>query len=345
MLINRTKLGQLLQQASKVVNTRNTIPVLATVKLVADGNSLTVTATDLDIEITAKMDCSGSLSACIDARLLSGIIGKLSANDVEIEVDGNTAVIKAGRSRFKLPVLPVEDFPTMDVGQFDAEFEADPSSIFGPVAFAMSIEAARYYLCGVYLQPTAVTATDGHRLSTVSIDLGAEFEPVIVPSATVAVAPKGKTTVRVSSGKIQFSTGETTITSRLVDGSYPDYERVIPRGQENTAVFDNAELKAAAERVSVVSIDKTPSIKLALDGEEIAVTARAIEAEAADMVKCAYDGPAQAVGFNANYLKDVLSALPAGEVRMAVGDCNGPVVFVSDAAPEQRIVLMPVRVG
>lgn len=343
--VERNHLAALLTQVTKAVNSRNTVPVLACVRLVNEGTRLTATATNLDIEITGSIESSGDAGAtCVDAKLLAGIVAKLPGGTVAIEADGNTATVKSGRSRFKLSTLPVEDFPTLEAGEFTAEFETDPSALFAPVAFAMSEEQTRFYLCGIYLQPTAVTATDGHRLSTVAHEFGVDFEPVIVPSGTVAIAPKGKTKVRLSNRKIQFVTDNAVITSRLIDGTYPDYERVIPRNQGNVAVFDNAALRAAADRVSLVSKDKTPTVRLDLTSEEITITARG-EGEGRDVVACAYDGPAQAVGFNAGYLAAVLGSLPAGEIRMAVGEANGPIVFTSDSAPEQRVVLMPVRVS
>lgn len=343
MRVSRSALARLLTQVTKAVETRNTIPILATVRLVAENSRLTVTGTNLNVEMAGSIEADGDLAVCIDAKLLAAAVNKAGGDDLAFEADGTTATLKAGRSRYKLPVLPVDDFPTMQTGEFTAEFDADPAAMFAPVAFAMSDEATRFYLCGAYLEPHAVTATNGHKLSSVAHELGVEFRPVIVPSGTVALAPKGKTKVRISGTKIQFVADDIILTSALVDGSYPDYERVIPRDQPNVAVFDNAAMKAAVDRVAIVSQDKAPSVRLDLTTAEISVSARG-DGEADDVVPCAYDGPAQAVGFNARYLGEVLGCLPNGDVRMAVGDCNGPVVFTSDAAPAQRVVCMPVRV-
>ncbi|MFU0504147.1 DNA polymerase III subunit beta [Pseudaminobacter sp. NGMCC 1.201702] len=341
----RHDLAHLLSHVTKAVPSRNTIPVLGTVRLIARDGKLTVTGTNMDLEISGSIeaDTPEPLEACVDAKLLSAAAGKAPGETITIEADSGHILVKAGRSRVKLDVLPVDDFPTMEAGEFAAEFEVDAAALFAPVAFAMSDEQTRYYLCGAYLEPTAITATNGHKLSSVAHEL-IEFAPVIVPSATVAIAPKGKATVRVSERKIQFVAEGITITSKLIDGTYPDYERVIPKNLENVAVYDNATMKAAAERVAIVSQDKSPSVRLDLTSEEITLTARG-NGEADDVVSCAYDGPAQAVGFNARYLAEVLGALPAGDVRMAVGDCMGPVVFTSDAAPEQRVVCMPQRVS
>lgn len=343
MRVSRSALARLLTQVTKAVETKNTIPILATVRLVADGGRLTVTGTNLNVEMSGSIEADGDFAACIDAKLLAAAVNKAGSDDLAFETDGATATLKAGRSRYKLPVLPVDDFPTMQTGEFTAEFDADPAAMFAPVAFAMSDETTRCYLCGAYLEPHAVTATNRHKLSSVAHEIGVEFKPVIVPSGTVALAPKGNTKVRISGTKIQFCTDDIVLTSALVDGSYPDYERVIPRDQPNVAVFDAAAMKDAVDRVAIVSQDKTPSVRLDLTREEISVSARG-DGEADDVVPCAYDGPAQAVGFNARYLGEVLGCLPSGDVLMAVGDCNGPVVFTSDAAPAQRVVCMPMRV-
>lgn len=346
MRTSRHDLARLLGSVTKAVQSRNTIPILAMVRLAADNGKLTVTGTDLNIEIAGHIEAEGTLSCCVDAKLLAGAVGKAAGEFITLEQDGNDVVVKAGRSRFKLPSLPIADFPNLDAGTFTAEFEADPAALFAPVAFAMSDEQTRYYLCGAYLEPKAVTATNGHKLSSVAHALPefgfADGKGVIVPAATVALAPKGTCTVRLNERKIQFVADDVTITSSLVDGTYPDYERVIPRGLENVAVYDAATMKAAADRVAIVSQDKTPSVRLDLTSEEITLTSRG-NGEAVDVVACAYDGPAQAVGFNAVYLSAVLSSLPAGEIRMTVGDCMGPVVFTSDAAPDQRVVCMPQR--
>ncbi|MFC3206846.1 DNA polymerase III subunit beta [Aquamicrobium soli] len=342
MRIERHALARLLTSVTKAVPGRNTIPILATVRLVGKDGKLTVTGTDLDIEIAGSIPADGELATCVDAKLFAAAIGKIAGTEVELAIEDNVLVVKSGRSRYKLATLPVCDFPTMNYGDFAVEFEADMASMFAPVAYAMSDEATRYYLCGAYLEPKAVTATNGHKLSTVAHELP-DFAPVIVPSATVALAPKGSAKVRLSGTKIQFVTDDFTLTSKLIDGTYPDYERVIPRNLANIVVVDSAALKSAADRVAIVATDRTPSVRLDLTSEEVTVSSRG-DSEATDVVPCVYDGPAQAVGFNAHYLVEVLGSLPAGPVKMAVGDCMGPVVFTSDAAPQQRVVCMPQRV-
>jgi DNA polymerase-3 subunit beta len=342
MLISKHDLARLLSSVTKAVESRNTIPILGTVRLVADGTTLQATATNLDIEITGSVPTDGTLAACVDAKLLAAAVGKAAAGELTIEEEPGYVVVKAGRSRAKLPTLPLEDFPTIEHGEFTTEFETDPAALFAPVAFAMGTDSERFYLCGAYLEPTAVTATNGHKLSNVQLELP-EFEPVIVPAATVALAPKGKCKVRLSQSKIQFITDGFTMTSRLIDGTFPDYRRVIPTNLENTATFDGAKLKAAAEYVAIVSQDKEPAVRLDLTSEEITLAARGT-GEANDVVPCTYNGPVQTVGFNARYLAECLNSLPAGDVDMSIQDGTGPVVFTSKAAPQQRVVCMPRRV-
>lgn len=350
MRLDRHQFARLLATVAKVVESRNTIPILSTVRLIAGDGKIAATATDLDIEVTGSIDAEGEFSGCIDAKLLAGIVNKLSGDTVDLDIDGTTVTIKAGRSRFKLQTLPVDDFPTMDAGKFTAEFEADAAALFAPVAYAVSDEQTRIYLNGVYLEPVAVTATNGHKLSTVAFEALGDFAPVIVPTRTVEMAPKGDAAVRLSASKIQFQTDEVTITSRLIDSSFPDYQRVIPRNNERLVTFDGAALKAATERVRlVVTEDREPGVRLAIavteGGEgEITVSAASRGGEAVDFVPCSYEGEPMEIGFGSGYLVEVLSNLPAGEVTLALQDAGSPALFTSAAAEGHRTVLMPRRV-
>lgn len=344
MRIQRHEFARLLASVAKAVPTRNTIPILATVRLVAASGRLTATATDLDVEITGNIEAEGDFSACIDAKLLAGIVAKVTGDTIEIDADGRSATLKAGRSKFKLETLPVEDYPSLDHGKFDAEFEADLATLFGAVSFAMSQEQNRHYLCGVYLQPDAVTATDGHRLATRKFDKLGKFKPVIVPRNLVPILPAGRAVVRLSSGKIQIEHTTSTITSRLVDGTFPDYERVIPTANNKIATVDAEALRQAAGRVALISSERGKGVKLVVNGDGIGLWARG-SGEAEDSVEAAYEGDAVEVGMNAQYLADILTAMPDGATYVAIDDGGSPVLFTSPADASLRIVGMPMRVG
>lgn len=344
MRIERNQLARLLQQVTKVVNSRNTIPILDTVRLVATDGRLTATATDLDIEVTAGIDADGEIAVCLPAKTLTDIVGKAAGDKIEIDCEGAAATIKAGRSRFKLQSLPVDDFPTMEAGKFAATFTANLAAIIEPVAFAMSDEETRYYLNGVYLQPGVATATNGHRLSTNKDKAWDDHEPVILPRKLVGMMPAGEITVDVSNTKVRLTAGEIVIISRVIDGTYPDYERVVPTNNGKHIIVDADELQKAAARVAVVSDERERGVKLVIGHGEIALWVRAQGDEATDAVTCDYDGEPIEVGFNAAYLAEVLSNMPAGPVTMSLNDGGSPVLFTSKAAEGLRIVLMPRRV-
>jgi len=350
MRIQRHDLARLLAATTKVVESRNTIPILSTVRLVADGGRLTATATDLDIEVTGSAPAEGALSVCIDARLLTGIVNKLAGDMVEITTSDNTATIKAGRSRFSLPTLPIDDFPTMATGDWSAEFEADLSALFAPCHFAVSTEETRYYLNGIYLhvldgQLTAV-ATDGHRLArNYGPEHGGGFDGIIIPRKTVGIVPKGAVSVRLSATKIQFVSGDTVITSKLIDGTFPDYQRVIPSGNDKLVTFDVPAMKQAAERVSVVSSERGRAVKLTFaDNQATLEVSNPDSGSATEEIAIAYDGEPIEIGFNASYLTELVAQFPAGDVTMALADSGSPTLFTSKAAEGLLCVLMPMRV-
>ena len=344
MRIARTDFGRLLAQTIKAVESRNTIPILGHVKLVNEGGALTATATDLDVEITGTIPAEGEdMALCVDAKLLAGIVNKIGGVMLDMAHDGNRLTVKAGRSRFTLDTLPVGDFPTMNTDNAAwVEFEADLAALFAPVMFAMSNEETRYYLNGINLEPGIATATDGHRLSTNRIEPWGEHAPVIVPRKTVGLMPKGAVKVALTNTKMRVVADGVTITSKLIDGTFPDYERVVPKNNSRVVTVDNASLRAAAERVSVISAERARAVKLEIAGDAIALTMRG-EGEAADEVECNYGGEPIAVGFNSAYLAEMLGNLPAGEVELHLEDAGAPALLVSKQAEGLRCVLMPMR--
>lgn len=344
MFIAKHDLARLLSSVTKAVE-KSTMPILATVRLVADGTALNATATNLDIEITGSIPADGTLSCCVDAKLLAGIVAK-AGSDVTLEHEGTTLTVKSGRSRFKLQTLPVEDFPDLTAGEFTTTFEAGLSSVFGAVQFAISTELTRYYLNGVYLEPTAATATDGHRLAHVTTDLPA-FEPIIVPSKTVALWPKGSARVSLSGTKIRVQTAATdgtsvTMTSKLIDGTYPDYRRVIPTQNDKHVLADKAALQAAVARVSTVATERGRAVKLEIAPGQVGLSVRG-DAEATDSVEVDYSGEPLEIGFNSAYLAEILANVPGDTVRIALADNGSPTLFTAPDKDGQVFVCMPMR--
>lgn len=355
MRIERSKLARLLQQPARLVNSKSTIPILDTVRLVAADGKLTATATDLDIEITASAPCDveqdGEISVCVDAKLLAGIAGKLSDGDVTITVDGATAIVKSGRSRFKLQALPVDDFPTMESGDFATKIDVDLASLVVPAAHAMSNEATRYYLNGVYLHAIGNTltavATDGHRMVVHAGGAAPEFEPAILPRKLVDMLPKGEVALSLSRTKARVVAGDTVITSKLIDGTYPDYKRVMPQGNDRIMTVDRDAMLAAVERVSIVSAEKARAVKMNIADGALTLTVNG-DSSASEEVKAGLtDGPnaeSLTIGFNAAYVADAMRALPPGGVSFALKDGGTP-ALLTGGGEGLSLVLMPMRVG
>jgi DNA polymerase-3 subunit beta len=347
--LERTAFARLLAQVNKVVEKKNTIPILGCVRLAVDGGVLTATTTDLDTEISGSMTTGDSLDTefCVDALRLEDIVKKVAGNTITMDVDGNEVVVKAGRSRFTLYTLPASDFPTMSTGNYTAEFSIDLAALFAPVTFAMSSEEVRYYLNGVLFQANGseviATATDGHRLATNRGDLAVEFRDVIVPRKVAGMLPKGKIDVAVGETKIRFSADGAAMTSKLVDGTFPDYERVIPKDNDKHVTFNGAEVKAAADRVAIMA-SGTRAVRVDVHSDEMVLSIRG-DGEALDSVAVTYSGEPLYVGFNSQYLVDAIGNMPAGEINMAMHDAGSPVLLTSKAAPGLRCVLMPMRVG
>lgn len=347
--ISRTELARVVGAVGKVVEARNTIPILSNILLEAEGDTLKVTGTDLDIQATASAEANVAAPGriTVSAKLLGEIVRKAGA-DLSIEIKDGRLEVKSGRSKFKLETLPSSDFPDiLAKGTFDAEFDIDLAGLFAPVAFAISTEETRYYLGGVYfhvVDGTAVAvATDGHRLARNRGPVVPEFAGVIVGRKTVGLLPKGEVTVSVSQEKIRIQHADITLTAKLIDGTFPDYQRVIPRDNDKIITVNRDEMMKAAERVVTVSSEKGRSVKLSIAPGSISLAARSDAGEAEDEVAAEFSGEPFYVGFNSQYVRDLFNVLPAGEVTMALSDGGGAAVITGGLAGWDG-VLMPVRV-
>ena len=343
----KAEFARLLSTTVKVVEARNTIQILSTVRLTVTAGKLTATASDLDIEVSASVQLLDAIDGaiCVDARTLDSIVKKASG-DIALEAKDGQAIVSFGRSRFTLAVLPPEDFPTMDAGTFENEFEADLAELFAPVKFAMSNEETRYYLNGVFLHTvdgalTAV-ATDGHRLSSNTGAEGFDFDGVIVPRKAVDTMLAGKVQVALSRTKIRITSGDTVMTSKLIDGTFPDYRRIIPSANANIVRFDKVDMQAAVDRVSLIS-EKGRAAKFAFSDDSANIFLRGDGAEAADSVVCEIDADPVEIGFNTRYMIDCLAVLPDGEVVMELNDAGSP-ALMHGGKGGLKMVLMPMRV-
>lgn len=348
LVIHKEDLTRALAATTKVVEARSTIPILSSVQLAAAGEGLAITATDLDISATAGVpaEVGKAGNICVSAKLLNDIARK-ATGDITMSLEGDKLSVKSGRSRFSLSTLSAEDFPTLGDDKFDAEFEIDLAALFAPVSFAISTEETRYYLNGVFFKggsKSEAVATDGHRLGRhIGPELPA-FEGVIVPRKTVGLLPKGKVQVAVSQQKIRVVSDDVRITSKLIDGTFPDYERVIPTSNERVITVDRDALMKASDRVSTVSSERGRAVKFSIAPGSIALAVAAGEASANDEVEAEYSGEPMDIGFNAAYVRDVLNVLPTGPVKLALQDGGTPGLITSDGFEGLTLVCMPMRV-
>ncbi len=370
LTMERSALIKALGHVQSVVERRNTIPILSNVLLSADKDGATFSATDLDMEIVdetgAQVGAGGQITA--PAHTLYEIVRKLpDGADVELKFAGDDPrlSITAGRSRFNLPVLPAGDFPVMSSDGLSHPMTVDTADLMRLIdktRFAISTEETRYYLNGLYLHTVSeggetklrAVATDGHRLALAEMPApeGSAGAPgVIVPRKTIQEARRllddaGESVqLQVSAAKVRFEFGRASLTSKVIDGSFPDYMRVIPRDNQKVAIIDNKLFAEAVDRVATISAEKSRSVKLALEPGRLVLTVRNMEAgQAVEEVEIDYDGEPFEIGFNARYLLDVAGQIQGETAEFRFADPASPTLVLDPADAGVRYVLMPLRV-
>ena len=372
LTIERSDLLNALSHVQNVVERRNTIPILSNILISADNGAVTLTATDLDIEAVdsadAQVERDGSLTA--PAGTLFDVVKKLpNGSQIELEFlpENQRLRVQTGpSSTYELPTLPAADFQTMPSDDSATRFDIDAADLrrlIDKTRFAISTEETRYYLNGVYLH-TADTdnggkalrtvATDGHRLALAEIDApkGAEsVEGVIVPRKAVAEARRliegldETVTLEVSDAKIVFRAGRAVLTSKLIDGSFPDYARVIPKANDKKLRIHNKSFEAAVDRVSTVSTERSRSVKLSLsDGLLVLAVNHAETGNGSEEIEADYASGDMEIGFNARYLLDVAGQIEADEAEYLFNDPTSPALVLDPEDSSARYVLMPLRV-
>lgn len=368
--IERSALLKAVGQAQSVVERRNTIPILANVLIEAEGDQASFRATDLDIEVVdeapAKVERAGATT--VNAVTLHEIVRKLPDGSlVTLTDDGASGrlTVEAGRSNFSLATLPREDFPVMATSEYEANFVcAAPvlRRLFDKSKFAISTEETRYYLNGVYMhiadanggQVLRCVATDGHRLARIDADMpaGAEGLPgVIVPRKTVGELRKlldddeAEIAVSVSETKIRFAAPGITLTSKVIDGTFPDYTRVIPTGNTRRLEVDAAEFAKAVDRVATVSSERSRAVKLSLDEDRLVLSVNAPDSGAAEEeLAVAYGDDALEIGFNAKYLLEIASQVDRENAVFLFNSSGDPTLMREGNDETAVYVVMPMRV-
>ena len=368
--IERNTLLKAVSHAQSVVERRNTIPILANVLIEAEDDKVQFRATDLDVEIVdrvqAKVDRIGSTT--VSAVLLHEIARKLPDGAL-IELTADTAssrlTVEAGRSNFSLATLPKEDFPIMASSEYAANFSAksgDLRRLFDKSRFAISTEETRYYLNGVYMHSATFenskvlrcVATDGHRLARVDTGLpeGAEELPgVIIPRKTVAEIRKFldddevQIAVSVSETKVRFATPDITLTSKVIEGTFPDYTRVIPASNEKKLEVDADEFAKAVDRVSTVSSERSRAVKLNLEDDQLTLIVNSPDSGAAEeQVAVAYSDERLEIGFNAKYLLEISGQIDKENAIFMFNSSGDPVLIREGNDLSAVYVVMPMRV-
>ncbi len=369
--IERGTLLKAVSQAQSVVERRNTIPILANVLIEAEGDQVQFRATDLDIEVVdkapAQVEKAGATT--VAATTLHEIVRKLPDGAlVTLTADSAAGrlTVEAGRSNFSLATLPKEDFPVMASSEYASNFTASAAllrRLFDKSKFAISTEETRYYLNGVYMHVAdgseggkvlRCVATDGHRLARIDADLpdgAADMPGVIVPRKTVGELRKlleddeMDIAVSVSETKVRFATPDITLTSKVIDGTFPDYTRVIPQGNTRKLEVDAAEFAQAVDRVATVSSERSRAVKLQLDGDKLVLSVNAPDSGAAEEeLAVAYGDERLEIGFNAKYLLEIASQVDRENAVFMFNSAGDPTLMREGNDQSAVYVVMPMRV-
>jgi DNA polymerase-3 subunit beta len=368
--IERAALLKAVSQAQSVVERRNSIPILANLLLEAEGNEVQFRATDLDIEVVdkaaAQIEQAGATT--VAATTLHEIVRKLPDGalvTLTADADAGRLTVEAGRSNFSLATLPREDFPIMATSDYANNFVAPAGllrRLFDKSKFAISTEETRYYLNGVYMHVAdgedgrvlRCVATDGHRLARIDAPMPADAEGipgVIVPRKTVGELRKlledddTEIAVSVSETKIRFATPEITLTSKVIDGTFPDYGRVIPAGNTKRLEVDATDFANAVDRVATVSSERSRAVKLQLEEDRLILSVNAPDSGAADEeLAVAYNDEPLEIGFNAKYLQEIAQQVDRENAVFLFNSSGDPTLMREGNDTSAVYVVMPMRV-
>jgi DNA polymerase-3 subunit beta len=367
VIVDRNLFLKALGRVQNVVERRSTIAILSNVKLEAAVGELYLTTTDMDISIIERVDADirkeGAIT--VPAQTLYEIIRKLP-DGAQVLLKGDTNItgkmdIISGSCRFSLSCLKAADFPVIDAGDMKHEFtmtSAELGALIDKPSFAMSTEETRYYLNGIYLHSVngmlCAVATDGHRLAKIELEApggAADIPGIIIPKKTVAEIKKivdnseSDVEVALSDTKIYFASDKTVLLSKLIDGTFPDYNKVIPSNNDKSMIIDSAKFMHAVDRVSIISSDKSKVVKLSATSGKLTLSVTNDDSSTAvEEIDVDYDLADFSVGFNSRYVLDMMAQIEGQEVEFVFSDSAAP-VLVKDASDEASLyVIMPVRI-
>jgi len=368
-IITKPVIYKALTHLQSIVNKKNTLPILSNILIEADQNTLNLSSTDMDISIKEKINCNviESGSTTLNAQIMFDIIKKLpETSEIEfISNDSKILTIRSNVSKFSLSCLPKDEFPIIETELKGKKIKVKSQTIFKLIdktKFAISNEETRYFLNGLYfnIQPEGSSSlitfvgTDGHRLATSSAYVDEKIDEipgVIIPKKTINELSKllsensNDIEIDISQNKIVFYIDNLILISKLIDGNFPDYKRVIPSGNDKDLIIDRINLLSAVDRVSTIANEKSPSIKLKLLNNHINLsTINNENSTATEDIEVKYDGIEIEIGFNARYVMDILDNLEGEEIKISFNDNSTPIIAQEVLNSDIIYVLMPMRV-
>ena len=365
---SRDSLLKPLQVVSGIVERRHTLPILANLLFRKAGEKVSFVSTDIEIQITTNASFgvgAEEVTTTVAARKLLDILRALPEGPVALNLKDNKMVVQSGKSRFSLQTLSATEFPVMQsVGEVTASWKMTQKSfrqLISQVHFAMAQQDIRYYLNGMLLviegKQVIAVATDGHRLAYSQIELNeapsglGQKQEVIIPRKTILECQHlleesdEPLEMSLTSNQVKFSFGDIELISKLVEGKFPDFQRVIPKGQKNSLVVSREVLQAALQRAAILTTDKFKGVRFSLSSNRITIqSTNAEQEEAQEEIETDYSGDAVEIGFNVSYLLDVLSNLKNEKVQISLGDANSSAVITLPGSENFKYVVMPMRI-
>ena len=361
--INRDTLLKPLSAVTGIVERRHTLPILSNLLLEAQQDRLVLTATDLEMQISLAIDTAvgGELATTISAKKLLDICRSLPENaDITMTTQESRIQVKAGKSRFNLQTLPAADYPVMSKGQTQTVIKLSQrllKRLFKQVEFAMAQQDIRYYLNGLLFEVSGnrlnVVGTDGHRLSYTSTQLEQEYEKqeLILPRKTIIELIKllddseEEVSIETANGQVNFSFGEIRLISKVIDGKFPDYTRVIPVGHKNSFTIERMDILLSMQRASILSNEKYRGIRMVLgNGNLRMISTNSEQEEAEEELEIAYTGDPIDIGFNVTYMIDVLNNVASEQIVFSFADANSSCLVTVPDDNDYKYVVMPMRI-